>query len=123
VIFVDLDAFKAVNDRLGHVAGDRVLQIVADRLAAAAPPAFVGRLGGDEFLAIVDGDDAAIRAARLADVLTSTLETPIVLHGEEIVPVHATCGVARCRPGDTAEDLIAAADAAMYHAKDTANRH
>ncbi len=118
VIFVDLDAFKQVNDRLGHAAGDRVLQIVADRLGRAVPPpAVVGRLGGDEFLVVVAGDEAAERARRLADDVSRAVGAPINVGEADAVHVHATCGVARSRPGDGPEELVAAADAAMYRAK------
>ena len=67
VVFVDLDRFKDINDRLGHAAGDKVLVRAADTLKrAAGPKAVVGRIGGDEFLVIVPETKSGLHAARFA---------------------------------------------------------
>lgn len=93
VMFIDLDGFKLVNDRLGHDAGDSVLRVLANRLAeAAGPKSRVGRFGGDEFLAIAEVDDE--RAARMvAEDLRSVVATPVEVYGT-VVQVTASIGVA-----------------------------
>ena len=117
-LFIDLDHFKAVNDSLGHGAGDNLLVSVAGRLAAAVhAPGAVGRLSGDEFVvldAVAGTEEAAALAARLLDVLAA----PIHLEGIEIV-TSASIGIAVARGGDhSVEDLIRRADIAMYRAKE-----
>ena len=121
VLFVDLDGFKAVNDELGHLIGDRVLAEVATRLRAVLRSTDVlARHGGDEFVAVLVGlepDDAERVACRVADDLLSALRTPVPV-GESVVRVGASIGVA-VRPQDalTGVALLQAADTAMYAAK------
>jgi len=120
VLFVDVDDFKVVNDSLGHGAGDRLLEAVAERLAGALRPEdVVARFGGDEFTVLVadvlDADDAL----RVADRLATALRPPIVLDGEARF-VTASVGLAvadRGTRGD-ADSLLQDADAAMYQAKE-----
>jgi diguanylate cyclase (GGDEF)-like protein len=119
VLFVDVDDFKLVNDSLGHRAGDRLLETVADRLGAALRPQdVVARFGGDEFVIlvadVVDGADAMAVAERLA----ATLTPPIVLDGE---PRFVTASVGVAVAGDLhldADQLLRDADVAMYRAKE-----
>jgi diguanylate cyclase len=119
VLFVDVDDFKLVNDSLGHGAGDRLLETVADRLGAALRPQdVVSRFGGDEFTIlladVVDMDDALEVAGRLAAALTP----PIVLEGE---PRFVTASVGVALAGDVhlgADQLLQDADVAMYRAKE-----
>ncbi len=116
VLFVDVDDFKAVNDSLGHAAGDDLLITVAARLTAdVRADDVVARLGGDEFAVLLpDADDE-----RLADVsqrLLTSLRSPIVLAGAT-VSVTASIGGALGAPGDTADSLLHRADTAMYGAK------
>jgi diguanylate cyclase (GGDEF)-like protein len=119
VLFVDVDDFKVVNDSLGHGAGDRLLQAVAQRLSEALRPQdVVARFGGDEFTVLVadvaDADDALAVANRLAD----QLRPPIVLDGESrFVTASVGLAVTGAGPGD-ADSLLQDADAAMYQAKD-----
>ncbi len=116
VLFLDLDNFMIVNDSLGHAAGDELLKSTADRVAGAVRGCdVVGRLGGDEFLVLCPGPISAEEAMRIARRVLDAIRT-LELSGRE---VHATLsiGVALQRPGDTAEDLLAAADAAAYEAK------
>ena len=116
-VFIDLDHFKAVNDSLGHPAGDELLISVAKRLAPAAPEtAILARLSGDEFIVMdtfVDPGDATRLAARLLDVLRG----PMLIEGLEIV-TSASIGVAVSDDAaESMEDLIRRADIAMYRAK------
>jgi diguanylate cyclase len=117
VICFDLDGFKGVNDALGHAAGDRLLEQVADRARHAMRASdTVGRLGGDEFLAILP-DTGCEGARALCGKLLTELAQPYLL-GNETVEVSASAGIA-CHPvhGREAESLLRAADAALYEAK------
>ncbi len=119
VMFCDLDGFKAVNDAYGHQLGDRLLVAVAQRLGAQLRPQdTLARLGGDEFvivLAIDAPDDAAVVAER---VIAAAGE-PFVLDAAEL-QVTASLGIA-LYPDDASDEreLMAHADAAMYHTKET----
>jgi diguanylate cyclase (GGDEF)-like protein/PAS domain S-box-containing protein len=119
VVYVDLDRFKPVNDRLGHAAGDELLVLVAERLRQASRDSDVaGRLGGDEFLIVlreIPGADMAMRAAgRICEALCDTFE---LSSGK--VELSASIGVACSHDGAlTAEDLVKLADAAMYRSKE-----
>jgi cyclic di-GMP phosphodiesterase Gmr len=109
VVFVDLEGFKAINDRHGHVVGDRVLVEAARRIRSTAPSAdTVARLGGDEFVIV-------FRKAAPREVATMirVLGQPIPLIGGDSATLVASVGVAARRPGEGAEDLIARADHAM----------
>jgi diguanylate cyclase (GGDEF)-like protein/PAS domain S-box-containing protein len=118
VVFVDLDKFKAVNDRRGHAAGDRLLAHAAGRLVAAAREGdVVGRFGGDEFLVICPGVADGQAALQIAERLAASLREPTDFDGEPLVP-DASVGVAWSPTGVvTADALIARADMAMYAAK------
>jgi diguanylate cyclase (GGDEF)-like protein len=115
---LDLDAFKDVNDTLGHAHGDRLLAEVAERLVAALTPrAFVARLGGDEFAVVADGCGDPEAALRLGRRLQAALEAPVLLSGIE-VDVSGSFGVALApRHGSTPGALLKRADQAMYDAK------
>ncbi|WP_298990040.1 EAL domain-containing protein [uncultured Pseudokineococcus sp.] len=116
VLLVDLDHFKAVNDSLGHAAGDELLVLVAERLTAAVRGSgLVARLSGDEFVVVDElADDA--RAAAVAERLIEVLTAPVVLQDLEIV-VSASVGVARSVAGEGAERLLHRADVAVHRAK------
>lgn len=114
VMMVDLDRFKLVNDSLGHLAGDRMLAAVADRLRETVAEAFVARFGGDEFVLVLPaGDDAGSGAI---ETVRRVMNTPIDFDGRRVF-LTASIGVALSGPGDNAGDLIAQADAAAYAAK------
>ncbi|MFF4169210.1 putative bifunctional diguanylate cyclase/phosphodiesterase [Streptomyces sp. NPDC001744] len=124
VLFIDLDGFKAVNDRLGHQAGDDLLIQAARRLQDSVRAGdTAARLGGDEFAALILGDGGHDPSARrgqvqeIADRLRLTLSRPYRLDGGQEVRVAASIGVAFAEPGIEAGDLLRNADLAMYRAK------
>jgi diguanylate cyclase (GGDEF)-like protein len=118
VLFIDLDGFKAVNDRHGHLAGDELLNIVARRLGAAAGPhSTVARLGGDEFAILVPDLAATSDAYALSERLEVALMEPALLNCGTTVTVGASIGVhVACRPYDAAQ-VLQTADSAMYRVK------
>jgi diguanylate cyclase (GGDEF)-like protein/PAS domain S-box-containing protein len=118
VLFVDLDRFKWVNDEYGHQTGDALLHEVAQRLRATTRSSDnVGRLGGDEFLVILEAVDSAHDARVVAQKLVAALAMPYTLGGRELVCT-ASVGIGLYpTDGDHVEALIAAADMAMYSAK------
>ena len=117
VLFIDLDAFKTVNDALGHNVGDRLLVEVASRLAqCAGHDALTARYGGDEFVIVRELHGGESYDALAATVLQALAE-PIIVAGHELV-VGASIGISMFpEDGDDAEALIRAADMAMYVAK------
>ena len=119
LLLFDLDRFKEVNDTLGHHAGDRLLQVVASRLAGAVRPGdTVVRLGGDEF-ALLLPSTGATEAEETARRLLEVVRTPIVLDGLH-VDVDASVGIAVApEHGDHLDALLQHADVAMYLAKGT----
>jgi diguanylate cyclase (GGDEF)-like protein len=118
VMYLDLDHFKAINDSLGHLAGDRLLQTVAQRLVGATGEnSIAARLGGDEFCVIGWDIESDTAANRLANDLCTTLHDPIVVDGRQIACT-GSVGVAISFGDDrSAEDLLRLADAALYRAK------
>jgi diguanylate cyclase (GGDEF)-like protein/PAS domain S-box-containing protein len=117
VMFLDLDNFKTVNDSLGHDAGDRLLQAVAQRLVKSTRASdTVARLGGDEFAILVEGFGDSREVERLAAALVERLEQPFPLNATE-VHVSASIGVALSTFESGADALLSKADIAMYHAK------
>ena len=116
-IFIDLDDFKGVNDRLGHVAGDELLRTVADRLAITVRSGDpLGRFGGDEFLVACPGVGGPEQAMAVAERLAHALRQPVRLAGATL-QVRASVGVAFSRQRVRADLLVHRADAAMYLSK------
>jgi diguanylate cyclase (GGDEF)-like protein len=117
LLFIDLDAFKTINDSLGHSVGDELLCQVAARLGEQVRPGdAVGRLGGDQFLILAHECDSA-EAATLAFRVQKSFGHPFPATGIS-VPLSASIGVAVARAGaDDAAQLLSDADAAMYAAK------
>jgi diguanylate cyclase (GGDEF)-like protein len=118
LLMLDLDGFKAVNDRLGHEAGDRLLVAVAERLIRCARfNDLVARLGGDEFVLVVEDAASPAQAQALADALLAALAAPFAL-GPEQARIGASIGVALSDAhGSEADTLLRRADRAMYAAK------
>jgi diguanylate cyclase (GGDEF)-like protein/PAS domain S-box-containing protein len=119
VIFLDLDGFKAVNDSLGHDAGDQLLCQVAARLRSCVRGTdLVARLGGDEFAVLLEGVEGEARAVELTARLTARLRHTVVLEGREIA-VQGSVGVAVAQGREEPGELLRNADLAMYRAKAT----
>jgi len=119
VLFIDLDHFKSVNDKLGHLVGDRYLQEIAGRLRTSLRrDDILARWGGDEFVAVIErlhGDEAVDDAISR---LFSQLRQPMRLDGHYVTP-SASIGLARFpEDGSTAEELLQVADAGMYRQKE-----
>jgi diguanylate cyclase (GGDEF)-like protein len=127
LLFIDLDRFKAVNDSLGHASGDVLLGQVAKRLRtvveetapAAGKNPLIGRLAGDEFTVFLPQIDTAGDALCVGQAILAALSEPYDVHGH-LIEIGASIGCA-LRPdhGIDLTDLMKAADAAMYHAKET----
>ncbi|MEU1666597.1 bifunctional diguanylate cyclase/phosphodiesterase [Streptomyces sparsogenes] len=118
LVLLDLDRFRSVNDTLGHLAGDRLLLQIAERLRLALPRgAEVARLGGDEFAVLLPTTDSLTSAQRAARSLVGDLGSPLDLDGLTLV-LEASAGVA-VYPDHAldAEGLLRRADVAMYQAK------
>ncbi|WP_437023464.1 putative bifunctional diguanylate cyclase/phosphodiesterase [Streptomyces bungoensis] len=123
--YLDLDGFKAVNDTLGHRAGDRLLAAVAERLSRVADEAgqgraatpLVARLGGDEFALLVEDSTGTEQLAELAESALRALEAPFDLAGRRLSLTASIGVVERHAAGTTATGLMQAADTTLYWAK------
>jgi len=117
-LYLDLDGFKTVNDSLGHDAGDRLLEATAARLANGIRSAdTIARMGGDEFVVLLDGAELDVAPELVAERLLDILRQPFELEGNEVpVRISASIGIAT---GDRElpDDLIRDADVALYEAK------
>ncbi|SOE03364.1 putative bifunctional diguanylate cyclase/phosphodiesterase [Blastococcus haudaquaticus] len=117
VVYVDLDGFKAVNDNLGHQAGDELLRQVAERLAATVRGGdTLARLGGDEFAILVGQAGTAEEATAAGERVLVALGRPVRI-GNQVVTVSGSVGVAVSDPDATSDSLVRDADIAMYAAK------
>ncbi|HEY4081959.1 MAG TPA: EAL domain-containing protein [Burkholderiaceae bacterium] len=116
VLCIDLDGFKPVNDSLGHSAGDEVLRVVAQRLRGSARESgTIARIGGDEFMLLMEDVSGSADAVAVARRLLKALEAPIV-HQQQPLHVSASIGIA-LHPEHGGDKLMQHADAAMYAAK------
>jgi diguanylate cyclase (GGDEF)-like protein len=121
VLYLDLDHFKEINDTLGHAAGDELLKQVAGRLVSCVREGdTVARLGGDEFAIVqVSNDQKTSAPSSLADRLVAFVGTPYDIHGHRCV-IGVSIGISISSNGcNDADILLRAADAALYHAKES----
>src|SRR3954471_11844798 len=121
VLYLDLDGFKPVNDTFGHEAGDVLLRTIADRLRGCRRPAdTAARMGGDEFVVLLNGPIDRLGVARVVERIRAQLDVPVLLGEGVVTTVGASIGVAL---GDVetldADTLVRHADVAMYAAKRT----
>jgi len=119
VLAVDLDDFKAVNDRFGHAAGDEVIVTSAERMKQLLRESdVIARFGGDEFVIVLGQVDDAAAAREVASRVVDSLCQPIPLAKGGTAQIGASVGIAMCCAGkDTLDDLLKKADAALYAAK------
>lgn len=125
VLYLDLNGFKAINDRLGHDAGDAALCAVTQRVSLAIRSADVlARVGGDEFVILLSDLDAhgELAAEMVAQKCLAVFEQPFVIQGE-LCRLGASIGLVMCAAEDTPETLLTAADKAMYQAKMLGDGH
>ncbi len=122
LLFLDVDRFKLINDSYGHSLGDELLLAVAGRLRATTRPGdLVARIGGDEFVVVLDSLPATSKAVEVAERTRRSFQTPFNVRGVEII-TSASIGVSLADgtdPASDAEALIRDADTAMYRAKET----
>ena len=118
LLFIDLDKFKSINDKLGHAVGDRLLQQVAERLTACIRYGDTAcRYGGDEFVIMLPEIDGQENAAAVTEKIRANLAAAYDLDGN-FIEITASIGVAVYRDGgQNCSDLIKQADIAMYLAK------
>lgn len=118
LMVIDLDNFKAINDTLGHLTGDRLLADVAHRLGQCVRHSdLVARLGGDEFVIVLSEIDQPADAAHVAEKVVAAVSAPYRIDGQEL---HSSPSIGICLyPDDSteADELLKKADVAMYQAK------
>ncbi|MDQ2069751.1 GGDEF domain-containing protein [Natronospira bacteriovora] len=126
VALLDLDRFKALNDKLGHLSGDAVLREFVQRIEhelrgedfiQGAPAEQLGRFGGEEFLVVLPGSNLAGGRAAAERLREAIACSPFTTEAGE-VPVTVSIGVAEYRQGDSPEDILRRADRALYRAKE-----
>lgn len=117
IALVDLDRFKAVNDTLGHPAGDRVLRITASRMRRNLRPGDdIGRYGGDEFLVVMPQTDVAV-ARRIGERLRAAIAAEPIAVGEATVTLSASLGIVEAAGTDTLDSVLNRVDRALYRSK------
>jgi diguanylate cyclase (GGDEF)-like protein/PAS domain S-box-containing protein len=118
ILFLDLDRFKVINDSLGHIAGDRLLVTVAQRIQSCLRPSdTIARFGGDEFTVLVDDIDDLTDVTVISNRILRALNQPFSLEGHEVFST-ISIGIALSTTGyEHPEDLLRDADIALYRAK------
>jgi diguanylate cyclase (GGDEF)-like protein len=123
LIYMDLDRFKQVNDLLGHAAGDDLLRRIGEAIRRVmARGQWVSRIGGDEFVVLIEDVDGRFSVMALAERLKGAIENEAILH-ELKEPIRVSCGAAIFpEDGRSMDELMRKADAAMYRAKRRSRR-
>jgi diguanylate cyclase (GGDEF)-like protein len=117
LMYFDIDHFKQINDTYGHGVGDQVIRHFADRVCAVLRESdFVARLGGDEFVLILEDLPGPAMTRTLADKLIDAMRAPLCI-GENTIGLSTSIGIAVFEDGMEADQLVKAADDAMYAAK------
>jgi diguanylate cyclase (GGDEF)-like protein len=119
LLFVDLDNFKSINDTLGHNFGDRVLQVVAERLrSAAGPRSLLARLGGDEFTVLIEDVKSHDEVLERGNEIVAALQQPLSIKGR-VLSTSASVGASLYpEHASDADALLRAADVALFRAKE-----
>jgi diguanylate cyclase (GGDEF)-like protein len=119
LLYIDIDGFRDVNDRLGHLAGDSALRVIARRLSSVVRPTDdLARIGGDEFAILCAGDVKEHQVVAIAARVVDRLAEPVSIGDAPAVKVGASVGIVLdFPPGTTADSLLAAADDALCDAK------
>jgi len=118
VLFIDLDRFKAVNDTLGHHAGDELLQSITEKLCMIVRPHdMVARLGGDEFIILVDNVKDIAQVTSIAERILAELQKPVHIAGQDIYTSASIGIVLNSTEHNTPDEIVRDADLAMYRAK------
>jgi diguanylate cyclase (GGDEF)-like protein len=117
LLFLDIDAFKTINDCFGHHIGDDLLRRAAKQMTGSVRSAdTVGRWGGDEFLVIAEHLDASVSADAVAGRITASLAEPLVV-GADQIQINVSIGIAHLEPQQTADQLVQSADRALHAAR------
>ena len=117
VVFCDVDHFKSINDSRGHVVGDMILRETARRIRGATRDSdLIARMGGDEFLVVLDGIHSIDEAVAVANKIRRVVEQPLTVGGD-VLRIHLSAGVTLLQEGEPPDVVIARADEAMYRAK------
>jgi len=120
-MFCDVDGFKGINDTYGHAAGDQVLRSIAVRIEGSVrSDDMIARIGGDEFLVILDGVHDLTEAVDIADKLREKVAKPIPIPGGTVTAT-LSIGVTLAQSSENVDILVARADEAMYKAKKGGN--
>jgi diguanylate cyclase (GGDEF)-like protein len=117
VLYLDVDDFKSINDALGHAAGDALLKQFGQRLKGQVRASdTVARVGGDEFVVLMEGFNSLDHLRSVAGKIIEAMQPPFDL-ADRSIHVSASIGVATSPPSSTWEEVLHAADSAMYEAK------
>ncbi|MDX2421778.1 MAG: EAL domain-containing protein [Amphritea sp.] len=118
VLFLDLDQFKIINDSLGHSTGDKLLQMVGERISfQLREDDVVSRFGGDEFVVVISDFEHMLDLSNIAEKLLFIIKQPYIIDGYDL-SITSSIGISICpEDSDVAETLIQNADSAMYQSK------
>lgn len=124
LLFLDIDRFKNINDTLGHIVGDKILQALADRLLSCLRSSdTVARMGGDEFVILLENYDELTPVSQVVDRLQKSVSMPILANGHEVFVSSSIGIVLNDGTYERAGDILRDADIAMYTAKSEGGNH